>query len=67
MNIFYFAYWDPAGDLKWNICHITNPAVQENHNKSIRKNCPQEFKALKLPKTMPKHRRDDNWAKISIF
>ena len=34
MTIFYFAYWDPAGDLKWNICHITNPAVWENHNKS---------------------------------
>ena len=25
-------YRDPERDLKWKICHITNPAVYENHS-----------------------------------
>ena len=27
---------DPAQDLKWNMCHITNPTVYENHSKTLK-------------------------------
>ena len=30
-------YRDPARDLKWNICHVTNPAEYENHSKTQKK------------------------------
>ena len=26
---------DPAQDLKWNMCHITNPTAYENHSKIL--------------------------------
>ena len=27
---------DPARDLRWNICHITNPTVNENQSKTLK-------------------------------
>ena len=44
-DIFQNAKRDPARDLKWNICHITNSTVYEYHNKTVKKN---SFEKLKL-------------------
>ena len=39
--------------LKWNICHITYPAVQENHNKSIKKIVFRNLRHLNCQKLYP--------------
>ena len=50
----------PARNLKWNICHITNPTVYENHSKTLKKIGPGG--KLWTLEFLPKLRHTEIWA-----